>query len=42
MTIHGVTKPFAAKGTLEIQTGKIIGKSKFSIKPEDYNITIPG
>lgn len=42
MTIHGVTKPFTTKGTLEIQTGKIIGKSKFSIKPEDYNITIPG
>jgi hypothetical protein len=42
MNIHDVSKPFAAKGTLEVKNDEIVAKSKFNIKPEDFNITIPG
>lgn len=42
MNIHGVAKPFSAKGTLEVKKDGIMTKSKFKIKPEDFNITIPG
>lgn len=41
LTIHGVTKPVVAKGTLEVKAGKINAVSKFNVAPEDYNITIP-
>ncbi len=40
--IHGVAKPLSVKGTIEIVKDGIIAKSNFNIKPEDYNITIPG
>jgi len=42
INIHNVSKPISAKGTLEVKKEGIIAKSKFNIKPEDYNITIPG
>ena len=42
LTIHGVTKQISQKGTLEISGSSIHAKSKFDIKPEDYNIQIPG
>jgi polyisoprenoid-binding protein YceI len=41
MTIHGVTKPFSCSGTLDVQAGKIVGKSSYKIIPEDYGIIIP-
>jgi len=41
LTIHGVTKEVEADGTLIVETGKITGKSKFIVKPEDYEIKIP-
>jgi hypothetical protein len=41
MTIHGVKKHIKEKGNLEIKNGKISVKTKFNIKPEDYNIQIP-
>jgi hypothetical protein len=41
MTIHGVTKKVTTKGTIEISEGAINASSKFTIAPEDYNITIP-
>jgi hypothetical protein len=42
MNIHGVAKPFSAKGNLEIIKDGIIAKSKFTVKPADFNIAIPG
>ncbi len=41
LTIHGITKPIAADGIMEVKAGKITGKSTFTITPEDYNIEIP-
>ena len=42
LTIHGITQPVTANGTMEVSEGKIIGKSKFNVKVEDYKINIPG
>lgn len=42
VTIHNVTNKISAKGTLEVTGDGINGNSKFSVVPEDYNITIPG
>jgi len=42
MTIHGVTNPMKETGTLEIKGENIIGKSKFLLDPQEYNIVIPG
>jgi polyisoprenoid-binding protein YceI len=42
LTLHGVTKKVTEKGTIEIKGGKIITKATFNIKPQDYNIIIPG
>lgn len=41
LTIHGVTKKVKVDGTLEVKSGKIIGKAIFDVKPKDYNISIP-
>lgn len=41
LTIHGVTKSVSLPGILEIKGGKIQAKSDFSVKPADYNISIP-
>jgi polyisoprenoid-binding protein YceI len=41
LTIHGVTKPIEADGTLEVKGGRIAAKSVINVKPEDYNIVIP-
>jgi polyisoprenoid-binding protein YceI len=43
LTIHGVTRKISEKGTFEVKGGdKIHGKSKFMVKPADYDIKIPG
>lgn len=42
MTMHGITKHISNPGTIEVKDGKILARSKFNIKPEDYNIQIPG
>lgn len=42
LTIHGVTKPVTADGTIGVTDDGIVADSKFNIAPEDYNITIPG
>jgi hypothetical protein len=42
MNMHGVAKPFSAKGTLEVNNDGIKAKSKFKVVPEDFNIAIPG
>jgi hypothetical protein len=41
LTIHGVTKKISTKGTLEVKDGKIAGKSKFEVIPQDFGIQIP-
>lgn len=41
MTLHGVTKPVATTGTVDVKGGKINAKSTFTLLNEDYNIAIP-
>ena len=41
LTIHGITKPVKAEGTIEVKGGKISAKSTFQIVVADYEITIP-
>lgn len=41
MTIHGVTKPVTADGTITVKGGAVKAESKFKVKPEDYDIEIP-
>jgi polyisoprenoid-binding protein YceI len=41
MTIHNVTKPLSAKGTLEVKGGTVIVASKFLTVPHDWDIDIP-
>jgi polyisoprenoid-binding protein YceI len=43
LTIHGVTRKISEKGSFEVKAGgKVQGKSKFMVKPADYDIKIPG
>jgi polyisoprenoid-binding protein YceI len=41
LTMHGVTKNIQLPATLEVKAGKLFGRTKFQVKPEDYNIIIP-
>ena len=41
LTIHGVTKEINVPGTIEKQGDKLVMKSKFIVKLEDYKIAIP-
>ena len=41
LTIHGETKEINVPGTIETQGEKLYMKSKFTVKLEDYKITIP-
>lgn len=41
MTIHGVTRDVDIPGTLEKQADRLVMKSKFVVKLEDYKIRIP-
>ena len=41
LTIHGVTRDVEIPGTIEKQDNKLVMKSKFMVKLEDYKITIP-
>jgi polyisoprenoid-binding protein YceI len=42
MTIHGVTKPLTTQGTIMVTADAMKGSSKFTLTPEDYDISIPG
>jgi len=43
LTIHGVTKPVKASGTITVAAdGAIAASSDFVVKPEDHGIKIPG
>jgi polyisoprenoid-binding protein YceI len=41
MTIHGKTKPVEIPGTLEVVQDKLQLKTKFMVKLEDYEVSIP-
>ena len=41
LTLHNVTKEIEEPATLEMKNGKLLGKSEFKLKPEDFNIKIP-
>ncbi len=41
LTMHGVTKEIELAGTVEFSNGKVMMKSKFLVKLEDYKIAIP-
>ncbi|MCU0384105.1 MAG: YceI family protein [Cyclobacteriaceae bacterium] len=41
ITIHGKTKPVEIPGTLEVVQDKLQLKTKFKVKLEDYEVTIP-
>jgi len=41
LTIHGVTKEVAEKGTITIKEGKVNAASTFNVKIADYGIKIP-
>jgi len=41
LTIHGVTKEVNFAGTIDIKPNRIIARSKFTIRLEDYKIKIP-
>jgi hypothetical protein len=42
MTIHGITRPVSANGTLEVIEKRLVARAQFSLNPEDYEIKIPG
>jgi len=42
LTIHGVSKKVNAKGSIEVGPSGITANSKFTLIPEEYNISIPG
>ncbi len=41
MTIHNVTKPLSAKGTLEVKGNTVIASCKFITTPQEWDIEIP-
>ena len=42
LNLHGVTKPLETTAQLEVKKDHIKGTSAFKLKPEDFNISIPG
>jgi polyisoprenoid-binding protein YceI len=41
LTLHNTTRPIEEPATLEAKGGRLIGKADFTIKPEDFQISIP-
>ncbi len=42
LTLHGVTRDITVPATITVTGNVIEGKSEFHLKPEDFNIKIPG
>lgn len=42
LTIHGVSREITTPGTIRVKAGAIQALTSFIVKPEDYNIEIPG
>ncbi len=41
LSLHGVTKAFTTKGTIEVKGTTITAKAKFALVPQDFDIKIP-
>jgi polyisoprenoid-binding protein YceI len=41
LTIKDKTNEIEVPGTIIVKDGKITAKSKFKVRPEDYNVNIP-
>lgn len=41
LTLHGVTKPVTADGTITVAKGAVTAKSTFKINREEYGVTVP-
>jgi hypothetical protein len=41
LTIHNVTRPVTHNGILEVSETGLTAGSKFKVRPEDFNITLP-
>jgi polyisoprenoid-binding protein YceI len=41
LTIHGVTKPYTAKGIIAIENRQVSAATKFDVRVADHNIEIP-
>lgn len=41
LTLHGVTRKIKTRGTLDVKGKRVLGKSKFSVTPQEFNIEIP-
>ncbi len=41
LTLHNVTRAIEEPATLEVKGGKLLGRTEFNIKPEDFQISIP-
>ncbi|HEY4875437.1 MAG TPA: YceI family protein [Puia sp.] len=41
ITLHGVTKSITTPATMQIVNGKLTAHATFTLKPEDFNISIP-
>lgn len=41
LNVHGVEKTITVPASIGMENGKLVGTSKFNVKPEDYGITIP-
>ncbi|WP_242919866.1 YceI family protein [Pontibacter liquoris] len=41
LMLHGVEKEITTQATLQVQGNKLLGKSTFSVSPQDFNIEIP-
>ena len=42
LMLHGVTNPIETTAQLEVKSDRIIATSMFKLKPENFNISIPG
>jgi polyisoprenoid-binding protein YceI len=42
LTLHGITKPVETTAELDVKKDRIAGIAVFKLKPEDFNISIPG
>ena len=42
LTMHGVSREITNAGTIKVKDGIMLANADFIVKPEDYNIEIPG
>jgi polyisoprenoid-binding protein YceI len=42
LNLHGVTQPIETTAQIEVKNDRILGNSAFKLKPEDFEIQIPG